>query len=52
MRVYACAREGVDIGNISFQNLGLWIACRSEVSSHQNVHKKTTRRFDENDTSL
>ena len=59
MRVYACAREGVDIGNISFQNLGLWIACRSEISSHQNVHKKqhvvlmkTTRHFEENDTSF
>ncbi len=60
MRVYACVREkGVDIGNFTFQNFGLWVACCSGVSSHQNVHRKqhvilmkTTRHFMENKHSF
>lgn len=59
MRVYACAREGVDIGIFTFRNPSIWIACRSEVSSHQNVHRKqhvilmkTTRHFMKNKHSF
>ena len=57
-RVRVRAREG-RIGVFTIQNLGLWIVFRAVASLHQNVHRKqhvvlmkTTRRFDENNTSL
>ena len=56
----------VIIGIFTFRNLGFWFVFRYGVFPHQNVHRKqhvvlvkttrrfgkTTRRFDENNTSF